>query len=135
MGLVQMLEGDFAVKSLRCNRKEFIIYSKEGSQCVLPFHEIATLDTLEEQEGGRASGICGGVLLGLFGGLLGLLAAPFLLGDSKRVMFEAIFKDGKRMKAITDFGTFTEIHLGVFGMTPMKRAAVLEAQQKSSSGT
>jgi hypothetical protein len=72
--------------------------------------EIATEETARDIVGTIGWGAVGAVVLGP----IGLLAGLLLGGKKKEVTFIARFKDGRKLLASTDSGTYTKLLASVF---------------------
>ena len=81
----------------------------------IPLTELEVVDVASEENvkklGGTVGwGAAGAVLLGP----VGLLAGLLLGGKKKEVTFVAKFKDGRKLLATTDSGTYTKLQAAVF---------------------
>jgi hypothetical protein len=81
----------------------------------VPLAELATVEAANEETardmvGTIGWGAAGAVLLGP----VGLLAGLFLGGKTKEITFIARFKDGRKLMATTDSGTYTKLLAAVF---------------------
>jgi hypothetical protein len=72
--------------------------------------EIATEETVKKIGGTLGWGAAGALVLGP----VGLLAGLLLGGKKKEVTFVAKFKDGRKLLATTDSGTFTKLQAAIF---------------------
>ena len=71
---------------------------------------LASEENVKKLAGTVGWGVAGAVLLGPLGMLVGLLAG----GRKKEVTFVAKFKDGRKLLATTDSGTYTKLVAAVF---------------------
>lgn len=72
--------------------------------------EVASEESVKRLGGTIGWGAAGAVLLGP----VGLLAGLLLGGKKKQVTFVAKFKDGRKLLATTDSGTYTKLQAAVF---------------------
>jgi len=79
------------------------------------FSEIDTVEPASEEAAIRLGGAVGwGAVGGVILGPVGLLAGLLLGGKGKDVTFIARFKDGKKILATTDAGTYKKLLAAVF---------------------
>lgn len=72
--------------------------------------EVASEESVKKIGGTIGWGAAGALVLGP----VGLLAGLLLGGKKKEVTFVAKFKDGRKLLATTDSGTFTKLQAAVF---------------------
>ncbi|MEI8372669.1 MAG: hypothetical protein WCJ35_07525 [Planctomycetota bacterium] len=77
--------------------------------------QLETIDVASEDSVKKLGGtICWGAAGALVLGPVGLLAGLLLGGRKKEVTFVAKFKDGRKLLATTDNGTFIKLQAAVF---------------------
>jgi hypothetical protein len=117
MPTLKVLAGDFLEGSGRFDRGIFMLRTKEHnfvgekiSVKELDAVEVANEETVKKVGGTLGWGAAGAALLGP----VGLLAGLMLGGRKKEVTVVAKFKDGRKMLATIDNGTFTDIQAALF---------------------
>ena len=82
---------------------------------VIPITQLESLEAASEESVKKIGGTVGwGAAGALVLGPVGLLAGLLLGGRKKEVTFVAKFKDGRKLLATTDSGTFTKLQAAVF---------------------
>jgi hypothetical protein len=82
---------------------------------VIPLTELEVVDVASEENVKKLGGTIGwGAAGALILGPVGLLAGLLLGGRKKEVTFVAKFKDGRKLLATTDNGTYTKLQAAVF---------------------
>lgn len=106
------LKGDskFAFGSLHLKTEKHSFAGEVISLDSLTEVEIASEESVKKIGGTIGWGAVGGLVLGP----VGLLAGLLLGGKSKEVTFVARFKDGRKLLATTDSGTFKQLKAAVF---------------------
>jgi hypothetical protein len=81
----------------------------------IPITQLETVEVASEESVKKIGGTIGwGATGALVFGPVGLLAGLLLGGKKKEVTFVAKFKDGRKLLATTDSGTFTKLQAAVF---------------------
>lgn len=81
----------------------------------IPITELATVEVASEDSVKKIGGTIGwGVAGALVLGPVGMLAGLLVGGKKKEVTFIATFKDGRKLMATTDNGTFIKLQAAVF---------------------
>jgi hypothetical protein len=82
---------------------------------VIPLSQLESVELASEESVKKLGGTLGwGAAGALVLGPVGLLAGLLLGGKKKEVTFVARFKDGRKLMATTDNGTFTKLRAAVF---------------------
>lgn len=81
----------------------------------IPISQLESVEVAREESVKKIGGTIGwGAAGALVLGPVGLLAGLLLGGKKKEVTFVANFKDGRKLLATTDSGTFTKLQAAVF---------------------
>jgi hypothetical protein len=81
----------------------------------IPLSELASVEVANEETARDMMGTIGwGAAGALLLGPVGLLAGLFLGGKTKEVTFVARFKDGRKLLATTDGGSYTRVLAAAF---------------------
>ncbi len=117
MATIKVLAGDFLKGDSHFNFNQFSLrttaHSFVGETIAakeLEMIEIANEESVKKVGGTVGWGLAGAALLGP----VGLLAGVLLGGRKKEVTFVAKFKDGRKLMATTDSGTYTKIQSAIF---------------------
>lgn len=116
MAKIKMLAGDFVgARDVRFGAGTFLFSYGIFKSETVKASEVEELAVASEENVKRLAGtigwgLAGGLLLGGFGALAGLLVG----GRNKEVTFVAKFKDGRKLLAVADSAGFAEIQAATF---------------------
>ncbi len=117
MAKVTVHAGDFLEGDGQFSFGSLILKTKEHSWIgeTIPITQLETVEAASEESVKKIGGTIGwGAAGALVLGPVGLLAGLLLGGRKKDVTFVAKFKDGRKVLATTDSGTFIKLKAAVF---------------------
>jgi hypothetical protein len=117
MAKVTVHAGDFLKGDGQFSFGSLILKTTEHSWIgeTIPINQLETVEVASEESVKKIGGTIGwGAAGALVLGPVGLLAGLLLGGNKKEITFVAKFKDGRKLLATTDSGTFTKLQAAVF---------------------
>lgn len=117
MAKVTVHAGDFLQGSSQYSFGSLILRTEAHAFLgeTIPVAQLESVDVASEESVKKLGGTIGwGAAGAIVLGPVGLLAGLLLGGKKKEVTFVAKFKDGRKLLATTDSGTFTKLQAAVF---------------------
>lgn len=117
MAKISVHAGDFLKEDGHFSSSSFVLKTKEHMWVgeVIHCSQLETVEVASEESVKKIGGTIGwGAAGALILGPVGLLAGLLLGGKKKEVTFIAKFKDGRKLLATTDNGTYVKIQAAVF---------------------
>lgn len=117
MAKVTVHAGDFLKGDSQFTFGSLVLKTKAHSFLgeTIPISQLESVEVASEESVKKVGGTIGwGAAGALVLGPVGLLAGLLLGGKKKEVTFVAKFKDGRKLLATTDSGTFTKLQAAVF---------------------
>lgn len=117
MSRVRVHAGDFLPENGSFRYDSLILKTAEQPWAgeTIPLTQLETVEVASEENVKRIGGTIGWGAVGMVAaGPVGLLAGLLLGGKKKEITFVAKFKDGRRLFATTDNGTFIKLQAALF---------------------
>ncbi|MBU4495823.1 MAG: hypothetical protein L6425_02140 [Candidatus Aminicenantes bacterium] len=117
MAKIKVLAGDFLSGDSSLSWGNLFLKTEAHSVAgeLIPLTQLASVEVASEESVKKMGGTIGwGVAGTLLAGPIGLLAGLLLGGKKKEVTFIAKFKDGRKLMATTDSGTYKKLLAAVF---------------------